>query len=462
MADLQEKWLRFIEHHRLVLPGDGVLIGVSGGKDSVALLDLFVSVRDSWRLRLAAVHLEHGIRGREAERDETFVGRICRQYGIPLVSVQADAPTYCKKNRLSLETGSRNLRYHVFQDARERLGFGRLALAHHADDQAETILLNLVRGAGLRGLGGMRALRGPIIRPLLFATREEIDAYIRRRRLPFRIDSTNSDTHLRRNRMRLKILDGIKRHFGPHTVRTIGRAGMAAAEAEEILDWLASEALSHVQPRHSKDEITLDIHPFLQYFKGVRKAVLIRLFENASFIMRRPGYEELERILNLIEHGESGSAVFIEPSAVAIKSGQCLVLAKRRGEPRSVTVHVGKTVDLRDIGVQFISEYMDWNPGMSIPRDNPDVAFLDGDATKPPFILRFFRQGDWFVPLGMKGKKKLHDFFVDAKIPNVRRRHIPLFVANGSIAWITGLRLDERFKVTKMTRRILKLEIWRH
>jgi tRNA(Ile)-lysidine synthase len=459
MTDLLEKYERFIRAQKLFLPGSRILIAVSGGMDSMALLDLFSMIRKSWSLRLAAAHVQHGIRGEEAEDDEAFVAATCRHYGLPFLSAATDAPSYCRTCRVSLETGSRLLRHSILTTFASRLCFDFIALAHQADDQAETILLNLIRGAGLRGMAGMRARRDMFVRPLLFATRQEIEIHCRMRKLFYRMDSTNLDTSFRRNRMRWRILSNLKHEFGEHVTGSICRAGDAVREAESVMEHHAIRAFRKTVRQISPDEIALDIHQFLQYFKGIQKAVLIHLFEAVPFIGRRPGRIELERLLWLAEYGKSGSGFPLARAVVVVKSGFSLIIQRKHGRGPVVPVEIGRPVVFQEAEIRFTSKMVPWHKDKTVVRNNPNVAFLDGEAAEPPYALRQYRPGDWFIPLGMTGKKKLHDFFIDQKVPNYRRNHIPLFTVNRGIAWVGGLRLDERFKVTGKTKRVLKLEI---
>ncbi len=423
----------------------------------MTLMDLFFRLRHPWRLQVAAVHVQHGIRGNEAEMDEAFVGEASRQYGFPFFSLYTDARNYSRLKKVSLETGCRELRYAFLGSVLDRTDYVRIAVAHHADDQAETILLNLVRGSGLKGLGGMLPRRGNIIRPLLFAPREEIEAYSRSRGIVFRTDRTNRDQAFRRNRMRWRVLAPLKRNFGDHVVSSICRAGLAATEASQVIEHEASKRFHRLITCSRSNEIELDIHLFLNYFKGIQKEILIQLFQSALFIQTRTSFHELERVLDLAENGKSGAVLNLGSGVSIVKSGNRLVWKKESNRLPVHAVEIGRNMDLDEAGIRFASTVMKWYPGKPIKHDDPGTAFLDYDVLNPPFFLRYFQRGDWFMPLGMEGKKKLQDFFVDQKIPVYRRSQIPLFISNGDIAWICGFRVDERFKVTARTKRVLML-----
>lgn len=471
MIDLRDKFSWFVRKHNLIHPKEKILMAVSGGMDSMTLMDLMVSVRSSWNLCLWAVHVQHGIRGRSAETDEAFVNETCLRWGIPFISLKTDAAAYSRVKKISLETGARELRYAFFQSILDRLSLDRLALGHQADDQAETILLNLVRGAGLKGLGGMLPIRGRIIRPLLFSTREEIEEYVRQKKIDFRTDETNRDIRFRRNRMRWNVLGNLKKNFGGHVSVSICRAGIAVSEAEAVIHHEANHLLgrmvsyptSDVLPLSgTPDEIALDIHQFLNYFKGIQKSILIQIFQMFGPLQRLPSYHEIERILELVQTGRNGAAIQLGNGISVVKSDCRLVWKKARNGSKDIfAVEIGRKIEIVHTGFALSSETIEWKSNRRIPQNNTHQAYLDWDQLQPPFQVRFFRPGDWFIPLGMKGKKKLQDYFVDMKIPKDRRSEIPLFLSKGRIAWVCGCRMDERFKIRKQTKNALKLEISR-
>jgi len=457
--DIRKKFDLFVRENSLLDRGDGVLLAVSGGVDSVVLMDLFLRIRSLWNLSLAVAHVNHGIRGRSADRDEVFVRDLARNRGLLFYSHKVDAKRYSRERKLSLEEGARELRFRFMESLLKRMDYDRLALGHHADDHAETILMNLVRGSGLRGLRGIRPLRGFVIHPLLFMRRKDIQLYAQKRGLHFVVDASNRERRFLRNRMRWDVLKKLENAVGSHVVSTISRAGDAVSEAQVLLEYQARRARRRIALVHSQNEIILDIYKFLHYFKAVQKTVLMQILEEFFCDRGRVRSIEIDRLLHLAEEGKSGGVVELGKGVKAVRSRDKLVFVRETPPffPRGVCV--GQPIDLSGTGFQFRSSLLKWDGEKEAFASNSQVEFLDYDTLPLPLALRLFRQGDWFIPLGMGGKKKLQDFFVDEGIPNYRRSSVPLLVGGESILWVVGYRIDDRFKVTEKTRNVLKVEI---
>ena len=449
----------YCQQHALFRPGDGILIGVSGGCDSMTLLDLFCRIRETEDLSLSVAHLHHGLRGESADLDEAFVRRHCLDREIPFFTEKADVQEYAASCDHSIEEAGRILRHRFFRSLLESLGFNKIALGHHADDHAETVLLHLFRGSGLRGARGILPVNGPFIRPLLFTSKNEIEAYAAFRKLDYRKDPTNEDRRYFRNRIRLDILDPLKREFGAGVVRNIGRFGTVAGEALEFIDHEAEAAFSRTVRLGQWGEILLDIFPFLSYFKAVQKAVVSRIFSKLSkedVFLQAVDYH---RILSLAEAGTSGRGLRLPADVQVTRTGAHLVFLKvSSADLRSVPIPTGEWVRVND---DFRIRATIHGGAVSLPgfrNAHPMTEYLDRDAIRFPLVVRFFRKGDRFVPLGMQQPKKLKRFFIDEKIPNYRRGRIPLLSDAAGPIWIVGHRISERVKITQNTKTVLKTE----
>ena len=457
--DILEKFEAFIRDNGLFHKEDRVLLAVSGGGDSVVLLDLFIRIRYRWNLGLAVAHVHHGLRGRTADRDEAFVRDLARACGLPFFSRKVDVKGYSKIHRLSLEEGAREMRFGFLESILNRIHFDRLALGHHANDHAETILMNLVRGSGLRGLGGIRPLRGRVIHPLLCVTKEEIRLYAENQGLNFVVDASNRERRFLRNRVRWDVLKELENVLGSHVVSTICRTGSAVAEAEILLEYVSRKARRRITVASSRNEIVLDIYKFLRYFNAVQKTILIQIVEDFFFHKRHVRSTEIDRILRLAGEGKSGGVVELGDGVKVVRSRERLAFVREHPPfPRTI-VRVGQPVNFPDIGIKFRSTLLQWNGKEEILTNDKNMEFLDYDTLPLPLLLRSPRQGDWFIPLGMGGKKKLQDFFVDEGVPNYRRSFTPLLVGGESVLWVVGHRIDDRYKVTGKTRNVLKVEI---
>jgi len=456
--NFSDQFEKFIKKHELLHEGDKVLLAVSGGMDSVVLLDLFLHITHSWNLELSVAHLNHGLRDKMADRDEAFVRNLAGSKGLHFYSRKVDVNQYCKVHKLSLEEGARNLRFEFLNSLMDRLKYDRLALGHQKNDQAETILMNLIRGSGLRGLGGIRPGRGRMIRPLLFATREQIQSYAEDRGLDNVDDVSNRDRRFLRNRVRLDVFPELEKATGHHAVTGFYRTGNACEEAEDYLKYSAREALKEIIVSRSKDEIILDIYKFLSYFKVVQKYVLFQIFEE-EFPQEGISHFKIDRLLRLAEEGRSGGFLELANGGRVMRSRNRLVFLRKHLSIPEMPVPVGRQLNLSDIGLQFRSELLERKENKIVFTSERGIEYLDYDTISFPMHLRSFRQGDKFIPLGMAQKKKLHDFFIDEKIPVYRRTSIPLLVGEEEIIWVVGYRINDRFKVTGKTKKILKVEV---
>jgi tRNA(Ile)-lysidine synthase len=445
--------------HHLVRPGDKILIAVSGGIDSVTLLDCFDRVRSELDLTLAAAHVHHGLRGESADSDEAFVRSLAESRGLPFFNERIDVTGFSTRNGKSVEESARILRYRVLGELLTRVGFNRIAVGHHADDQAETILLNLMRGSGLRGARGMRPLNGDIIRPLLFATRSEIEAHAAAVNLSCREDASNVDTRFRRNRLRHKIIPNLKRQFGKGTVRTLCRFGESAGESLEFIEHEIDRAFSQAVRRGPWGEIRLDIFPFLHYFIVIRKGIVSKIAAELTDGNAGMDAAAYDRVLALTERSRSGRKVSLRGDLGVHRCGNQLIFIRKavKGN-RSVDVKTGQWASL-DGGYRVRVSVHDGAVLSEITKhSSPRFEFFDAERIRLPLNLRYYRTGDRFSPLGMPAAKKLKRFFIDEKVPSCLRGRIPILTDAEGPIWIVGLRMDERVKITSATRCVLLAE----
>jgi tRNA(Ile)-lysidine synthase len=457
--ELIHRFTSYCLRHGLFRSGDKILMGISGGCDSMALLDLFARIRESEGLFLAAAHLHHGLRGESADLDVEFVRRHCRDMDIPLFTERADVRGFASDQGRSIEEAGRILRYRFFRRLRESGGFDRTALGHHADDHAETVILRLIRGAGLRGARGILPVNGPLIRPLLSVSKSEIQAYAVFRQLEYRTDPTNRDREYLRNRIRLDFLDPLRSDFGEGVIRNIGRFGEVAAEALEFIDHEAEKAFTTAVRDGAGGEILLDIFPFLSYFKAVKKAVLSRIFSRLSKEGDFLHSGDYHRILSLSETGKNGCILRLPAGIQVTRTEAHLVFYRESSvEPEEVGIPAGSWVRVNDDFM--IRAAIQGGPAPSFePRClHPMVEYLDRETVQFPLTVRFFRKGDRFIPLGMRNPKKLKRFFIDEKIPRHRRGSIPLLSDAAGPIWIVGHRISERVRITDRTKTLLKVE----
>lgn len=446
-----------LQEHQLVAPGQTVLVAVSAGVDSMVLLDLFARIRGPWRLRLVVAHLNHGLRGKEADRDEIFVSARASDYGLTVVTERADVAGYALERRLSREAAAREVRYDFLRRAAQQVNADRVALGHHANDQAETFLDHLLRGAGLAGLGGMWWQRDIFVRPLLGFTRSELTEYATQHQLPFCEDSSNVDLRIRRNRLRHELLPLLATHYNPRVVEVLSRACQAFQEADQGLRIIAAQQLAR-DSREEGGKIVLDIAEFLRYLSVTQKYVLMEAVERMGGWRCQLDSRTLERVLRSVRQARPGTRVSLGRGIEAAVSGRYLVIGPSAQAPFWLPVHIGQEVVDPARRFAFKCSPAALDEFQALRGTSPALEFVDAGEVRGPLRLRSWQRGDRFFPLGMQESKRLSDFFIDAKVPQHRRNLVPLLECDNGIVWVCGLRLDERFRVTNKTKQVLKLE----
>jgi tRNA(Ile)-lysidine synthase len=357
------------------------------------------------------------------------------------------------------QEAARRLRYEFFEKLLISSGFDKVATAHNADDNAETILLNLFRGAGVQGLSGIPIYRPDlkIIRPLLFAQRSEIEQYAQEEQLMYRMDSSNEKDHYTRNFIRHNILPPVKENINPAVVQTLHRSAELFRELEAFLTYTARQSFEMMIAKKTDDQLHISI-PRLRSNPVLLQQYIIMLAAE-TFAKRRLDHEQVNAILDLTE-GLTGSWVALSKEYVLFRDRENLVI--RKTDPVTdfrITVQPNQRYEFGKF--MFASQVLEESAGAA--AGNSNAEYIDADMIKTgELVLRTWTDGDSFVPLGMKTRKKISDFFVDAKIPIYEKHHIPILeTKNGDVVWVCGQRIDDRFKITGDTKRIMKLEFSR-
>jgi len=447
-----------IERHSMIEPRDHIGVAVSGGIDSVALLDILISLRQELNITLIVLHLNHGIRGAEAARDQRFVQELSKRYALPYLDQEVDVPAYKKKNGLSSQEAARELRYRFFEQAIEAHGLDKVAIGQTADDQAETVLMRLVRGGGARGLKGIPPVRGGYIRPLIEVWREELLQYVRHKGLPFVQDSSNLTKDYLRNRIRYELLP-VLGEYNPGIKDRLLHVAQVLGEDADYLDGLADEIARRIVA--VDQEISLSISSLRSLPPALQARVLQRAFAGLA-AKGTLEYPHITGIIALIQ-GEGGSKRVTLPGGYwARRAYDTLILGKAEETPAGMAGEIellipGKT-RLEGLALELEAAMGEGKHG---PQADADTAFLDFQRLDFPLRCRTFQPGDCFIPLGMESLKKLKNFFIDLKIPRAERLHIPLVISGNAICWVAGLRIDERFKIRPDTTKTLKLSLRR-
>jgi len=445
--------------HEMVAPQDKVVVAVSGGPDSVCLLDVLFALKDELQISLVVAHFEHGLRPGEDQQETEFVSRLAGSYGLEFYTERASAGL--AYGRGSLEERARKERYQFLTKIKEKVKAQKIALGHQLDDQAETVLMRLLRGSGPLGLGAIPPVRDAlIIRPLIKVSREEVQDYLRQKGILWMQDSSNLQPVHMRNRIRLELLPMLKM-YQPRILEVLARTAEIIREDENILVSQAQEWLDQNALRLKQDQISIAIDKLSQLPKALQRRVLRCAIGHVGQGLRKISLKHLDLTLHMCFAKAPQGQIYLPGNLAVKKRYNQIIIA-----PKSYEHYKRYRYKLQGPGVYKLEaiessievaelDYLQ----MDATGAPPWTAYLDASKIEFPLIVRPFQRGDRFVPLGMKGTKKLHDLFVDMKIPTELRNELPIVCSGSSIVWVTGLRIDERFKVTKEGEKVLKLAI---
>ncbi len=470
-----------ISEHHMFAPGDAVIVGVSGGPDSLCLSHALLALQDELELHLHLAHLDHGIRGEESLADADYVEGLAREWGIPATVQHGNVPQYAREQKLAIEEAARRMRYLFLGRVAQEVGATCVAVGHNADDQVETILMHLMRGSGLGGLRGMAPVQvlgaeewwsGPtlrLVRPLLDVPREEIEAYCREQGLQPRFDRSNLDLTYHRNRIRHELLPHLE-SFNPRLREVLRRSALAIADDYDYLHLQGFAAWERLAEESSgvvtfPQQEWFDLHPSLQ--RQLLREAIRRLRRS----LRDITWTHVEQARVGLERMETGARITL-PQGLFLFKGYHDFLIGQELTPPDVPLLQGEQLPLRVPGTtQFTdSAWMlhseivarEQLPPRALENVSPWQACLDVERTGVDLRLRPRQRGDRFQPLGMAGRSKsLNAFMIDAKIPQHIRDRWPLVVSPSHIVWVAGYRIDERVKVTEQTRQVLHLRFAR-
>ena len=435
----QAKVERFIQRHGLLTGKRLVLVGLSGGADSVALLGVLVRLGYPCR----ALHCNFHLRGDESDRDEAFARQFADSLGVPFLKVDFDTRGYAAIHQESIEMAARSLRYRWFEEQRQAFNAEAIAVAHHRDDSVETLLMNLLRGSGIRGLGGIRPRNGQVVRPLLAVSRAEIEEWLQTQGWDYVTDSSNLSDAYTRNFIRLRVLPLLEQ-LNPAARETIARSAAHLSAAEQLYAYTVEEARKAVFVTAD----SLSIEALMRYPSpgtllyewlrplGFSRIVVGELFESLTGLSGKQFYSATHQVLK--DRDRLYIAPLQEPSA---------------WQPIEIPVATGELTQPLRLSFQLMERTSDFQ----LERAS-DTAYFDAEKLPGRLTLRLPQTGDWFVPFGMRGRKKLSDFFADQKMNRWEKLRQPLLCAGESIVWVVGRRADDRFRVGEETKMIFSVK----
>jgi tRNA(Ile)-lysidine synthase len=427
---MYRKFLKYNQTQQLFCSADKLLLAVSGGIDSMVLAHLLLRSGQTFGI----AHCNFSIRGKESNDDQSFVKKYAAQHKIPFHTICFNTEEYAAQHKLSTQMAARELRYTWFNAIAAQHEYTKIAVAHHANDLAETLLLNFTRGTGLKGLCSMAPVNGNIIRPLLFAKRAEIQKYAEENNISFREDSSNASDDYARNYIRHHIIPSMET-LNPSLIETLLHNSYYLSQAQSVIDNIVQEQFEKCCQKNN-NELHIDIPALSE--SGAPGLFLHEWLQPCGF-----NSAQIDDIAMALKK-QSGKHFYSATHELIKDRDKLIVAARSVDENKDFAAAV------------FSYEQFPYSIEMQIPHDK-NTAWLDADKLKLPLTARFWQEGDCFVPLGMKGKKKVSDFFIDNKIPLHHKEKQLVILSGKDIVWLVGQRIDERYKTTPATKNILQI-----
>jgi len=444
-----------LKKYNMLTQGEKVVLGVSGGADSIAMLYAFNELID-YGLEIIVAHLNHGIREDEAKRDSDFVKETAKSLGLTFVYGEVDTLKFKEESALSLEDAARTLRYKFFNQVMNKHYATKIATAHTMDDQAETVLMRLLRGSGSKGLSGIPPVSNSIVRPLIDTSRSEVEEYLRFKKVEWVEDTTNESMEFLRNRVRHNLLVELE-SYNPQIKETLSRTADILRAEEEFI---SKEALKHFGDifNPNKSELIGDLKHYRNIDKSLRFSLLRLAIEKIAGSLKNISSIHIVSADDFLLSDAASGEVELPQGTVMVKGYDIFLVTKKSELERefSYTIQTAGKWSFPEFEVELSILKTD-----TLDENDESVAYFDPETVKFPLQVRNFNPGDRFSPLGMTTSKKLQDYFTDIKLPQFLRSRVPIFICSGEIMWLGGIRLDNRFKITDKNKEVLMLKLIR-
>jgi tRNA(Ile)-lysidine synthase len=451
---VEQKALKFIDENNLIKKGDKILVAFSGGADSVFLLFFLLKFKRRLRIEVSAFHLNHNLRGKSADEDEKFCNDFCQKNKIEFHSVSREVKAFAKKKKISLEEAGREIRYAELFKAAKKCKAEKIATAHNSSDNVETILLNFVKGTGIRGLAGIPAQRENIIRPILCLSSDEIRKYLKANNISFKVDKSNLDTDYERNFLRNDIIPKLKQRLNPRVEEKISNTAAILKDINSFIEKKINQ-LSRNAARFDGKELKLNLKQISKLDISICSIFLKSIVEkNLKIDLTSDNIRSLVELIN----SQTGATVQLKEHVVAFKDRELLIISrysKKSNQRINKKIKIGQKlkIDGKVISIEEINK-----KNVKFINDK-SIEYISGDPVGSNFEIRNWKAGDKFQPIGMKGTKNVSDFLSDEKVSSQSKKKNLILTNSGKIVWVIGLRIDERFKITPKTKKILKLTL---
>lgn len=453
-----EKVLSTINKYELIKKGDKIVVGLSGGPDSVCLLHILSRMKDEWDLEIYAAHLNHQIRGIEAQKDAFYISKLCEDMGITFFIKSINVPEYCEKNGVSIEEGARQLRYEMFSEIKDKTKANKIAIGHNLNDQAETILMRIMRGTGLQGLKGIDYIRdGVIIRPILDIERKDIEEYCKHYKLNPRIDQSNLESIYTRNKIRLDLIPYMKDNFNSNVIESIVRMGNSLRSDNEYLE---NEALIKFKDisKINSDSVELKINSYTNLHSAIKVRVLRnaikQILGDTNFIDQR----HIDDIIELEDESKIDKVINLPRGIFVYRKKDSIIITNKEIVIEELefcyNIPSNGFIKIREIGVVIETQVMSIDKYKRSKSDK-SCKWFDFNKIEGGIVARNRRTGDKIKLSG--GSKKIKDLFIDIKIPKEDRSKVPIIADSKGILSVGNIRSSENYKIDSQTKEVLKV-----
>lgn len=453
-----EKVLSTVKKYELIKKGDKIVVGLSGGPDSVCLLHILNRMKDEWDLKIYAAHLNHQIRGIEAQKDALYISNLCEEMGVTFFIKSINVPEYCEKNSVSIEEGARKLRYEMFYEIKNNVIANKIAIGHNLNDQAETILMRMMRGTGLQGLKGIEYIRdGVIIRPILDIDRNDIEEYCKQHNLNPRIDQTNLESIYTRNKIRLELIPYMKDNFNSNIIESIVRMGNSLRSDN---DYIEKESLFKFEEVSNITGDNVEIE--LNKYKELHSAIKVRVLRNAiKYILGDTNFIDQKHIDDIIElesESKIDKVINLPRGIFAYRKKNSIILTTKEIVIEEIefcyNIPSNGFIKVKEIDLIIETQLMSISKYNSSKVDK-SCKWFDYNKIKGGIVVRNRKQGDKIKLSG--GSKKLKDLFIDLKIPKEDRSKIPVIADEQGVLSVGNIRSSENYKIDSTTKEVLKV-----
>ncbi len=456
LSKTENRVAQTIADFSLIEKGDKVLVGLSGGPDSIALLSILYRLQKKYSIQLSAVYINHMLRPRSAKKEVAFCREFCDSLGIDFYTEEVNIPVLAKKDKTGIEETARRYRYLALYRLADEKSFTKIALGHHRDDRVETILFNICRGTGRGGISGFLPKRGNIIRPLFSLTKEEIIEYAESRKLLYKIDGSNLKNRFTRNRIRNKIIPRLKREISDSVADNIIRFATISGDEEKFLSQYTADAYAKLHSVTPGGKNRLDLNTEKAYDIWFVRRLLMRLLEDAGDFEIE--FARIERLIELISKSGSGRVQMSANMYAEVSQGYLYLYSSGDTIGEIALTGSGKThIDYPRVWINVTEIARRSVPG--IKGKPKHIAFVDAEKIAEPLTLSGLKRGARMHPFGRPGSKKAGDFLTDIKYPRVLRDELPVVYDRSGIVWLAGVEIDNRVAVTAQTRKMVKFEI---